>query len=210
MPQNETEKSIFTAARPFEKVKVTKICPSCSSVFITEKECESCGLQFWVDLIGEPFGERSFFVMKDDFILNSPFYLKYLPRKIFLKRSATHKYKRALLKRFELLTEYFFDRTEEDISKRKAFLFEASKIIEEYGEVGGSGSALWALVDRGEKHPLAPQLYNSLRNSELVVGSGKKANFLQLFSNGLLVEFLFSIVAVVIASFLVFKYLNTH
>jgi hypothetical protein len=214
MIEANKQRNTSNAVRPFEKVKISKACPSCSSVFITKKECESCGLQFWVDLVGEPFGERSFFVMQEDFIFNTPAFSKLLPKQRFLKLSFVQKYRRALLKRFEVLLGYFFDEVEEDRARRKVFLFEANQIIGEYVKLDGNPSALWALIDRGEKHPLAAGLYESLKKAETSVGSQSilqsSSGVSELLKRSIFREFLFTTGAVIVAAFLVFKYLNTY
>ena len=210
MLNNENEKTTFNALRPFEKIKITRVCPSCSSVFVTKKECESCGLQFWVDLLGEPFGERSFFVLKEDFELNCPFYLKWLPSGFFASHDTVKKYRRMLLKRFEVLLGYFFDEVEEDISRRKVFLFEADELVKEFLRVHGEASALWKMIERGEKHPLTQHLFRSLEfGGDSLAGSGLSRLYWRQFNQGLLKEFLFTVAAVTVAAYLVFKYLNT-
>jgi hypothetical protein len=53
--------------------KPIKLCPSCKSVFITDVECESCGIQFNVDMLGDPqnnephITEKSYFGIKDEY-----------------------------------------------------------------------------------------------------------------------------------------------
>ena len=213
MLEKAKEKITSSALRPFEKVTISKVCPACSSVFVTKKECESCGLQFWVDLLGEPFGERSLFVMREDFLLNLPRFSSLLPKRFFNNLKVTQKYRRSLLKRFEVLLGYFFDTTEADISKRKAFLFEATELIEEFVSSGGSPSALWVMIDRGELHPFAPALYQALKKSEdQPVASRERwerVHLVDFFDNSIYQEFLLATAAVTVAAYLVFRYLYT-
>ena len=49
------------SGRPIKK------CFSCGSIYITPKECESCGLQFRLHELGEPLGPRSFFTLRENF-----------------------------------------------------------------------------------------------------------------------------------------------
>ena len=45
--------------------KKAKVCPQCHSFFITDKECESCGLQFKRDLFQGAFGDKSTYTLKE-------------------------------------------------------------------------------------------------------------------------------------------------
>ncbi len=58
--------------RDFQSNREIKVkrCPSCSSVFITDTECESCGQQFWKS--DEIFQDnvKNFFDLKDEYIDN--------------------------------------------------------------------------------------------------------------------------------------------
>lgn len=205
------KRTTSNALRPFEKVRISKVCPVCSSVFVTKKECESCGYQFWIDLLGEPFGDRSFFVLSDDFELDKPWFFKLLSDERVSRHKLTRKYRRALLKRFEVLVGYFFDEQEQDRAKRKSFLFEAHKLMDEFIKYGGAPSALWKFIERGEKHPLAASLFQQL----YIIESREKpktslisnALVMNSFKEGLFGEFLLSVAAVTTAAFLVLKYL---
>jgi len=50
-----------SSTRPIKK------CSKCGSIYITSKECESCGLQFNPHELGEVLGPKSFFSLKEDF-----------------------------------------------------------------------------------------------------------------------------------------------
>lgn len=158
MASIEPQIKISNPLRPFEKVAVKKVCPKCGSLFVTKKECESCGFQFWVDLLGEPFGVRSFFTIRDDFTHQYAWSYRFAAFKWGKDRDHIRKYRRALNKRFEILCGYFFDNFDADKERRRLFLFEASEIMNEYNLVGGQLSDLWLLMEKGENHPLFPQL----------------------------------------------------
>ena len=45
-----------------------KRCQFCQSVFITDKACESCGRSMTYHLIGEPFGVKSYYGIKERYV----------------------------------------------------------------------------------------------------------------------------------------------
>lgn len=149
--------------RPFERVQVKKTCPKCGSYFVTKKECESCGFQFWIDLLGEPFGERSFFNLRDQFQHQYSWHYRFAFLKSVKESQVAKRYKRSLYKRFEILCGYFFDEFDEDKERRKLFLFEANEIMNEVWLWGGSLSQLWLMLEQGEHHPLFQVLASELK-----------------------------------------------
>jgi hypothetical protein len=149
--------------RPFERVQVKKTCPKCGSYFVTKKECESCGFQFWIDLLGEPFGERSFFNLRDQFQHQYRWHYRFAFLSSVKTSKVAKRYKRSLYKRFEILCGYFFDEFDKDKERRKLFLFEATEIMNEVCLWGGSLSQLWLMLERGEHHPLFQVLSQELK-----------------------------------------------
>ncbi|MCF8058742.1 MAG: hypothetical protein K9K67_05565 [Bacteriovoracaceae bacterium] len=201
-------------SRPFAQVEPKKQCPRCASVFVTKKECESCGYQFWIDLLGEPFGARSFFNIRDVF----QHQYKWLYRFSFLgsvrKSSHVSRYKRSLIKRLEILCGYFFDEFDEDKERRKLFLFEAREIMNEVFLWGGSLSQMWLMLEKGERHPLFQNLSSQLSELEqsrsLKVPIKEKIKAFRIYGT---IPFVFitklfiGISAIVLAAFLVMKVL---
>lgn len=139
-------------------------CPKCGSIFITSSFCESCGLQFSFDRLGEPFGERSFFCIKEDF--EDKFKLRYFLFKLGLSKRDEHieRYKTKLLRRFEVLSCYFFLASDSNREKRRLFVYEAKEIISELGALKMSLSALWKTIEKGEGHPLHNNLAKSIND----------------------------------------------
>ncbi len=153
--------------RPFEKIEVKDCCPDCGSVFVTKRECESCGYQFWVDLVGEPFGERSFFEIEFDYSERLNFLERLLPLEYRFSRSKHYRYLRYLRRRFDILVGYFFDGFDEDKKRRKLFLFEAKVLIETFGLEGGEVNFLWKSIEGHEKHPLFAPLVEAIRRANI-------------------------------------------
>ena len=97
-----------------------KRCPKCRSFYVTEQECESCGLQLTFDPVGEPFGKRSLYGMG--------------PAKL-RTRDNVKRYRQWLLHRLGLLQNYFTCELQDD--RRKLFLIELRELVSEllrYGE----------------------------------------------------------------------------
>ena len=129
--------------RPLDKIEVKGRCPRCGGVFVTERECESCSYQFWVDLLGEPFGERSFFEIESDYSASQSFLERLLPRERRFLKKKHKRYLAHLKRRLEVLTDYFSqkrDRASE--KKRTLFLLEAQLLIKAYATEGGNMNLL--------------------------------------------------------------------
>lgn len=212
MASIEPQIKVSNPLRPFEKVVVKKTCPKCGSLFVTKKECEACGFQFWIDLLGEPFGVRSFFTLRDDFTHQFAWSYRFAAFQWGKNRDEIKKYRRTLNKRFEILCGYFFDSFDKDKERRRLFLFEAGELMQEYRLVGGQLSDLWLLMERGENHPLFPQLAERIYQLE----ESHKASFnlkqflvenrfLGTFSYFFLMKLAFGCGAVVIAALFYMK-----
>lgn len=79
------------------------VCPKCSSFYISEKNCEGCGLIF-----DRPrthfFKDRdNFFNLRNDYLDNLPFGIKSFPILEARKSNWAHEYKRKLLKRLKII-----------------------------------------------------------------------------------------------------------
>lgn len=209
-------KEVSNPLRPFEKITIKDQCPHCGSVFVTKRECEACGKQFWIDLLGEPFGVRSFFTLKDDFELEQSMLLRYLPLSFFGENKKIKKYRRALLKRYEILCGYFFEETESDRKKRKLFLFECKELTTEMIKLGEDPSLLWKISEFGDGHILYPKIISMIKDSERnkpvsiksqIKLTWKNYSIYGVISLSFIVKFLLGAVVISLCSFLVMKYL---
>lgn len=106
----------------FAKAEIKK-CPKCSSVFVTDDECESCGFQFGINYLGEPLDEKSFYSLQEN-------YVNELKRSYFSStiKKLTANYLRAVLHRFDVLVEHF---TTPDNQNFEFFSYELKSVIEE-------------------------------------------------------------------------------
>lgn len=198
----------------FKRQVEKKTCPKCQSVFVTDKECEACGFQLAYNPVGEPFGERSFFNLKEVFL--HEFKGKYLlVRYGFLKDdSSFKKYKRSVLKRFEVLCDYFFNQNDGDRENRKLFLFEAQEIIKELRMFNVPKSYLWMTLEKGEDHPFFEVLAREVKDDGLAKDSFGSlllstipSNLREFQSWGIILQFLVGSGAIIAAAYLVMKYL---
>jgi hypothetical protein len=99
-----------SSERPIKK------CHGCGSIYITPKECESCGLQFGGHELGEPLGPRSFFSLREEYEKTQSFFSK--------KKSINNKnYRKNLILRFRALLEEL-EHSFDDIDNWNIFNYE--------------------------------------------------------------------------------------
>lgn len=177
-------------------------CPKCHSVFVTEKECEACGYQMGVDKLGEPFGLKSFFGIKEEYQFIYPWTFRLLNIGL-VKEKTILKYRGVLRRRFETLMTYF-SMNKGSSEERKLFLFEAKEIIHEYWLCRGKLSQLWIIAERIEGLPFHASIVE-----ELKVCESKGLPRLKLQKEGILpppfiTKLILGVVFVVGASYLTF------
>ncbi len=215
-----------------EKIEVSGLCPSCHSIYVTKGQCESCGLQFGLDVVGEPFGSRSFFTLKDDFdsSLTKWNYIEWrLSSEVFLKKPQVKRYIRHMLKRFEDLVSYFagldFIEVPEDTDGSenhiRLFMFEAREIMKEYQRFSTDLSALFITLKKfapevGDADAISEELLVDLHglerfSKESSIGTSieLKSSLWDMLKSGIVLEAMAAIGAITLASFLVMKYLSS-
>lgn len=113
-----------------ESVAPVKRCPKCQSVFITDFHCESCGLQFDLDRIEDPLGEKSYFAIKERMILKSSLFGFYVPwLEMVHKKEARSNYFYRLKALIEELCTHEDDFRESDT--RRIYLLELGLLVGE-------------------------------------------------------------------------------
>ena len=213
MDLNEIPISDYSAPLLGETKK--KTCPKCSSVFVTEKECEACGYQLAFDALGEPFGERSFFNLKDELLHQYKFRYMAIRLNFLKKNPVIKKYERKCLKRLEVLCDYFFNQQDKDREKRRLFLFEAQEILKELVQLKIPKSYLWMILEKGEEHPFFETLSKELKNDEnereefwSLLLTNLPAPIRSFPSWGTFLQLAVGAGSVVVAAYLVMKYLT--
>lgn len=149
------------------KYNQIKRCPKCTSLYITKDECEGCGYQLGYSPIGEAFGDKSFYGLKEDYWSKRSQVTKLWPR--FENRSSkgANKYIRELLHRFNTLTDFLSGESEMD---RRFFWLEFKELALELTEY--SISPCSNLQNEGPVHGYAPLIYNFLKELELMKKTG--------------------------------------
>lgn len=159
-------------------------CPKCDSVFVTIKDCESCGFQFSFKDMKSPLSERGFYSLKEKFWESRGFAEKWLSLD---KSRYFRSYLRKLMFRYETLVDYltsnpesdihptyrqeFSDLVDEllyyDIDREKLFLsleeklnFERQSFLNEFYILLGEdqvlvGKSIWEHMDEILSHPIA-------------------------------------------------------
>lgn len=79
------------------------LCPKCSSYYITEQKCESCGLVFQKPRTQFFYDKDHFYNLRSDYLEQLPIWSKYFPAFENKKSHLAKEYKRRLLKRFKLI-----------------------------------------------------------------------------------------------------------
>ena len=212
--QNSEKLTVRHPQRPFERIPITKSCPECGSVFVTKKECEECGFQFWVDQLGEPFSYRSFFQIKEDYLNSLNWFDSRKPLEFRIPLKSHEKYLRQMKNRFDILVGYFFEEIEPDRQKRKMFLFEAKELIWEFVFSGGEATYLWKKIENFDKHPLFQPLADIIQRAEAerehTLSFWERVGNYRLFNSIRLKVFLaltLGSASVLVASILFYKYL---
>jgi len=128
-PQQSTDLNKKTRSKILGKLKV-EVCPKCESIFITSKECEACGYQFAIDRIGEPYGDKSFYALKDTYLSSFFSLVRLYPSLERFFKDKKRKYIFELKRRFQLLADTF----ENDSSPGSEFFIEIRDLVIEMSE----------------------------------------------------------------------------
>jgi len=160
------QERLVTRMDSLDKIK-SKTCPSCRSVFITSTECESCGLQFNVDPLGEPYGDKSYYGMREKFNLEWPLGVRLGWSNLNAQKPQAQRYRRFLEHRLEILTQYFFKTIDEKRERRKHFLIEYEDLLEELRQLGADMQKLFDKCDEYSRHPLYSHISDLYLAAEL-------------------------------------------
>lgn len=129
-----------TAYRPI------KCCPFCQSIFINKKSCEDCGRSLQYHLIGEPFGVKSFYGIKERYIDGLNIFIQIFPFFENGRSPYVKSYLRKLEKRFLDLISAFNSKNLIDLSEEKLFEIELKGLVDEILYLGVDASVLQALL----------------------------------------------------------------
>lgn len=150
-----------------------KRCPKCSSVFITERECEACGFQFNYNPLGEPLGEKSFYSIRESYWsqLSS---LERSNRALESKKGEKAKrYISKIILRYNDLLDFFYDTTNKDHAHHNLYFYELKDIILELISYDVPEKEIWSCVTKAEGEGLEFELTFYQRISE-AISEGKR------------------------------------
>jgi hypothetical protein len=149
-------------------IKETVKCPECSSVFVDNNECESCGYQIGFDFLGDPLGEKSFYSIRENYWeILGPLGRIHLDLET-LDKKKFERYQRKLLFRYNVLLDYFYNKTNLKIDDRNLYLQEFTDLIIELVKYGVNEEELWRNVEESDSLSLI------LRKIQDSISTGKK------------------------------------
>lgn len=159
-------------------------CPKCSSIYVDNDECESCGFRTNLNRLGDPLGEKSFYGIRENYLkehticgLSIPF--------LFHRSKSKKRYLRHLQHRFHILLDYFLSDSDSNDTRRRVFWAEFKTVIEEMVILGQLYSKI---LDKIENHSryfeyriVASEIINFLIDSSKI-GLVKSSMFKRLVS----------------------------
>lgn len=131
---------------PTSAYKPVKRCPFCHSVFINAKSCEACGRSLQYHLIGEPFGAKSLYGIKERYIENLNAFIRFFPIFENKKSPIAKSYVRKLEKRFSDLISAFNSVDMIANDQRRLFYAESMELMDELLRYDVHASVLEALL----------------------------------------------------------------
>lgn len=161
------EEKLSTPLLDGHDYKPVKSCPKCKSVFVTDSECEGCGFQLSYSPIGEAFGEKSFYSLKDDYWIQRSRFIKSWPKFERKHSEDALKYKRDLLHRFDLLLNFLLGESNDD---RGLYWIEFKDLSVELCEYSLSPTLLSQKLNDHSFHGYAPlihEYFEGLKEEEL-------------------------------------------
>ncbi|MFA6238379.1 MAG: hypothetical protein WC635_13685 [Bacteriovorax sp.] len=161
----QTETS--TLRIPKAAYRPVKRCPFCKSVFIDEKSCEACGRSMLYHPVGEPFGPKSFYAIKERYVESMPFFNRVFPQFEDKTNLIAKSYVRKLSKRFADLVAAFNTQDMIANEQRSSFYVESVAIIDELIRYGTPVELLLALLNDNDHSLAGQELLLYLEQSDL-------------------------------------------
>lgn len=155
--ERSTNSSSFTPAVdviviPKDAYRPIQKCPFCKSIYLTDTQCEACGRSLQYDPVGEPFGGKSFFAIKERYIETFDVLTLFYPTFEDKTSNEAKAYGRKLQKRLIDLLDYFQFREafydEASLHERKLFYIECKFVIEELIQYDTSLNHLMEILEQ--------------------------------------------------------------
>lgn len=141
-----------------------KRCPKCFSVFITDDECEGCGYQLNYNPIGEAFGEKSFYSLKEAYWDERGRLVQLWPDLERKKSASAKKYVRDLSHRYDMLLEFLLGESDED---RGFYWLEFQDLCRELLSYSVELDTLSRKLNDHSFHGYAPLIHEYLKEQEV-------------------------------------------
>jgi len=159
---------------PQTAYKPVKRCPSCKSVFLTDNLCEACGRSLLYHPIGEPFGPKSFYGIKERYVEGQHAFYRFFPQFEDKTSKYANSYKRNLSKRFTDLLEAFHSDEELVKENRKLFYAESMEIIDELLRYNVSALMIQTVLEENDASLVGRELLFYLQNTQANIQAEKK------------------------------------
>ncbi len=159
---------------PQSAYKPVKRCPSCKSVFLTDNLCEACGRSLQYHPIGEPFGPKSFYGIKERYVESQHALYRFFPQFEDKTSKYANSYKRNLSKRFTDLLEAFHSDEEMVKENRKLFYAESMEIIDELLRYNVPSLMIQTVLEENDASLVGRELLIYLQYAESSVRAEKK------------------------------------
>lgn len=158
---------------PQSAYRPVKRCPYCKSVYISEKLCEACGRSLVYHPVGEPFGPKSFYGIKERYLESlHPFY-RFFPSFEDKNSRYANSYKRNLSKRFTDLLEAFHKDEQLVRENRKLFYTESMEIIDELLRYGMPAKLIQSLLEENDASLVGRELLFYLQQAQDNISASK-------------------------------------
>jgi len=136
-------------AIPENVYRPIKRCPNCQSVYLTDDKCEACGRSLHYHVVGEPFGAKSLYGIKERYLQTLPLFIRYYPRFENKKDARAQSYCRHLNKRLSHLVSALSSNDIIANEKRRFFYVELMELIEELLRYGESEHVIRSKIEEG-------------------------------------------------------------
>lgn len=165
---------------PAASYQPVKRCPICQSVFISEKSCEACGRSMLYHPVGEAFGPKSFYGIKERYVDSLHALQRLYPQFENLKSSKAQSYVRKQSKRFSDLIAAFNTPGLIEAKDRRLFYVESMELIDELLRYEIPPSMIQTLLEDNDSSQVGFELLHYLQNSNQLLKPQKpwKENFL--------------------------------
>lgn len=150
---------------PDSVYQAVKRCQFCNSVYINEKLCEFCGRSMLYHPVGEAFGPKSFYGIKERYIQNLQTFTRMYPQFEDRKSPIAKSYVRQLSKRFTDLLSAFNTADVIAADDRKLFYIESMELIDELLRYETHASILQALLEENDGSLIGAELLYYLAHS---------------------------------------------